>query len=195
MVLDSFPTEKIAPMAGSISCMVFENKAIELTRAVYFSIEVPLRPFDLDGNNVDTKFELEFIHVPVRRFVELSGKRKSFPLNPDPGYVDGSIYLLGAHTPVDLPLVQFADVSGLQMRVWLDLAVAFEVEHTGYRNTRIEIWTTLTFTGARVPRRLLSAGDSADDASRVLAEFMELSDYRPPIQEGDYFMFPPRGPS
>ncbi len=71
------------------------------------SIEILISPFLWEQEIVDTSIRLDGIELPSNMLKDLAGKSFEFPLNPDEGYIDGSIYLGGAHHPVDVSSLSF----------------------------------------------------------------------------------------
>ncbi len=71
------------------------------------SIEVLLRPFYWNEELIDTSIRLDGIDLPDVVLRQLVGKTFEFPLNPDAGAIDGSIYLDNKHHPVDVKQLAF----------------------------------------------------------------------------------------
>lgn len=76
----NFPVELLKPLPG-----VFFDDDLGM------DIEVPLSPFTLDDDLVDTSIRLDGISLPTTDLRALSGKEFQFPVNPTHGYIDGSI--------------------------------------------------------------------------------------------------------
>ena len=70
-------------------------------------IRVPLKPFALEGATIETSVRLDFVRLPATDLDALSHRTFDFALNPDEGYIDGSIYMDGAHHPVDVSKIAF----------------------------------------------------------------------------------------
>ena len=71
------------------------------------SLQILLVPFLRDAKLVDTSIHLDTIRIPTTALAELVGKTFKFPVNPDDGYIDGSIYLDSMHQPVDVTTMAF----------------------------------------------------------------------------------------
>lgn len=103
------------------------------------SIEVVVEPFDLELNeyseSVDTLIRLDSINLPVDP-KQLEGKEFNFPTNPEPGYIDGSIYFFAAHNPVDVTCIRFGEISEGKMPLTLESIWVLEYENTGFKNLR-----------------------------------------------------------
>jgi hypothetical protein len=94
--LSDFPVEKLKPLASR-----YHGEPGDIT------IEMPLKPFKLDGQEVNTSIRLEGVNLPTTDASELIGQSFDFPLNPEDGYIDGSIYMDHAHHPVDVSRISF----------------------------------------------------------------------------------------
>lgn len=72
------------------------------------SIQILMIPFLLNQEIVDTSIRLDGIDLPSNMLRDLAGKSFEFPINPDDGYIDGSIYLKNTHHPVDVTSLNFS---------------------------------------------------------------------------------------
>ncbi|MFN3165431.1 MAG: hypothetical protein ACE37H_00035 [Phycisphaeraceae bacterium] len=91
-----FPVEKRRPQIATLS-----------GTADHASIRIPLAPFDLDDQSIETVLVLEQIRLPTVDRSRLCGRSFDFPSNPQAGYIDGSIYIDHAHHPVDVSSIHF----------------------------------------------------------------------------------------
>lgn len=71
------------------------------------SIMILMRPFLWNGEVVDTSIRLDGIELPSTHLNELIGKSFAFPISPEDGYINGSIYLESKHHPVDVTELSF----------------------------------------------------------------------------------------
>src|SRR5258706_15902406 len=99
--MDVFAPEFIAPLPGTLSG---EPNDVRIT--------IPLRPFVLDGQPVSTTIHLDTFSFPVTAFAELAACHFTFPVNPEPGFIDGSVYIRHVHNPVDVTVIRFGKLSG-----------------------------------------------------------------------------------
>ncbi|MBB6368313.1 hypothetical protein FHR56_003492 [Xanthomonas sacchari] len=95
------------------------------------ALEILLRPFLRDGEIVDTAIRLDGIALPSLRLGDLAGQRFDFPRNPHAGYIDGSLYLDGAHHPVDVDMLTFNLARDGQLTLVAKGVYAFDVEGLG----------------------------------------------------------------
>ena len=101
------------------------------------SIEINIEPFELsfDGytETVDTSIRLDSINIPISP-KEIEKAEFAFPVNPNDGYIDGSIYFFGAHHPVDVTKIIFGEVSNNQLPISLETNWLLEFEGSGFKN-------------------------------------------------------------
>jgi len=110
-----FPIQKLNPQVGTFTGPVLDC-----------GIEIPLAPFELEGTTVSTSIRLEGILLPSDELDELVGERYDFPINPEPGYIDGSIYIEHAHHPVDATVIEFGERQGELFSIKLTLRLILE---------------------------------------------------------------------
>jgi hypothetical protein len=111
-----------------MSARVFENPHIGLKPILFFDIEIPLEPFEFDGETQETAVELCFIEFAVPDWRQLEGREYAFPVNPEPGYIDGSLYLGGAYNPADTTRIRFGQLDGDSIHAEFDIVFDFEYE-------------------------------------------------------------------
>ena len=71
------------------------------------AITIPLRPFTLAGEVVETAIHLEGVSLPSLDPRDLAGRTLEFPVDPAVGCIDGSVYIEHAHHPVDVTMITF----------------------------------------------------------------------------------------
>lgn len=112
------------------------------------SLEIGVEPFELslDGysENIETVIRLDTINMP-KELSELVGKSFLFPVNPDDGYIDGSIYFFAAHSPVDVTEIKFGEAVNGRLSVTLETIWVLEFELTGFKNFSTRIQTYLDY--------------------------------------------------
>jgi len=96
-----FPSRLLVPTSAVLSGSPGEH-----------SIEIYLDEFELDGETIDTSFRFDWIDGLPASLNDCVGRRFVFPMNPDDGYVDGSIYLVHAHHPAHLTRLSFEERGG-----------------------------------------------------------------------------------
>ena len=119
--MSQFPAHKIKPKSSvlteSSSCI---------------SIEIILEPFELDDLFVDTSIRLDMIDLPTTDLSVLAGRNFEFPVNPEPGYIDGSVYIEHAHHPVDVTHIRFGEIQ--DGKVSTEISASFVLNYEGLRD-------------------------------------------------------------
>src|SRR5579875_1225188 len=95
---EDFPTSVLIPIASSI-----------IRRDGIFDIYIDIKPFELDGKIVSTQLRFDGARLPVGGPSTWVNQTFTFPANPEPGYIDGSIYLRSSHNPADLTSIVFGE--------------------------------------------------------------------------------------
>jgi hypothetical protein len=98
---------------------------------------------------IRTSIELEFIRMPASTVEGLVGVTFSFPTNPEPGYIDGSVYLAAKHNPVDVTLLRFESLRDEEIRTHIEGEIIFEHELWGVPNRRFIADVDLRVVGTR----------------------------------------------
>ncbi|MBE1531256.1 hypothetical protein [Actinomadura algeriensis] len=126
-----------------------------------WSIEIPLEPFSADDEYepetfrpgqagpelVETEFSLDFISLPTEHLTALSARTFTFPVNPEDGYIDGSIYLVGTHNPVDVTRIAFGETRGDEVRATLHAELVLGAP---IRDRTANLETTLRYRQGRL---------------------------------------------
>ena len=72
---------------------------------------------------------------PLQNYI---GKTIQFPLNPNDGYIDGSVYLRNVHNPVDVTEIKFLKLESDFIELELTMKLDFEHEINGFKNETIK---------------------------------------------------------
>jgi hypothetical protein len=115
--------------------LIQPNRCVLTEQTGASSIVVCLLPFVFNSIVVETSIELTNVAIPSISVLELQGRSFDLPVNSASGYIDGSIYLDGAHRPVDVTKLSFTIAS-------VELVGMFIFEFEGlanYRNTAFEL--------------------------------------------------------
>ncbi|MGT2492546.1 hypothetical protein ACU4GD_23510 [Cupriavidus basilensis] len=84
-------------------------------------LQIELAPFVLGGAPVRTAIRLDGVSTCHRKaWKDWHGRRLLFPLNPEPGYIDGSIYVDGRHHAVDVSELRFGELDPHGLPVTLE---------------------------------------------------------------------------
>jgi hypothetical protein len=87
----AFPRHLLNCSGGSISLVDGE-----------LSISLRLEPFEINGERVDELIEFNGMSLDDDSHSSIAGSENDFPVNPDAGYIESSIYIWSAHNPIDL---------------------------------------------------------------------------------------------
>jgi hypothetical protein len=68
---------------------------------------------------------LDFIRIGLVDWRELPGRAFVFPVNPQAGYVDGSVYFDGTHQYADLTYLQFGTLYGSELSATVTITFNF----------------------------------------------------------------------
>jgi hypothetical protein len=111
-----------------LTARIFENRNIALKPTLFFDIEIPVEPFELDGETQETAVRLDFIQFDVTDWRRLSGRTFRFPPSPTPGFIDGSLYLANAHNPADVTTIRCGTVENKVLKAEIDIQFDFTYE-------------------------------------------------------------------
>ncbi len=120
----------------------FIQGTIEHQDEYTYAFNIPISPFELDEENVETSLRLDFIKLskPIENYID---ETVAFPVNPNEGYIDGSIYLKGAHNPVDVTAIKFIKLQDGILKVEMNMDFIFEFEGIGFKNENLITEITL----------------------------------------------------
>ncbi|TVO93202.1 hypothetical protein [Shewanella algae] len=133
--MEEFPIEKLKYTSATISGIDGD-----------VSLEIGIEPFELslDGysEKIETVISIDGINLPTK-LSELAGRTFTFPVNPEDGYIDGSVYFFSAHNPVDITEVKFGESINGKLPMTLESSWVLEFELTGFKNFNTTIQTYL----------------------------------------------------
>jgi hypothetical protein len=116
------------PLPGTLDAHLFSNPHIGLPLTLFYRIDIPLEPFAFDGRTQETAVRTDFIRFPVRDWRQLPNREFTFPVNPEEGYIDGSIYLGRAHNPADVTRIAFGSLDGDILAARVNISFDFTLE-------------------------------------------------------------------
>lgn len=110
-------------------------------------ILIKLEPFQLnlgyEVEEVDQVLEIDFDIEENETINDFENKVMEFPVNPDYGYVECSIYIGNVHNPIDITKIEFGKRIENKIAVKIYSHWLFEHEKTGFKNEKIIIETIL----------------------------------------------------
>lgn len=116
--MPAFPVALLHPLVAHLSASTIHAHGADL--------EIELAPFVLGGAPVRTAIRLDGMDLPTYSLEQLAGKRLVFPLNPEPGYIDGSLYLDGRHHAVDIRELRFGEIDPQGLPVMIEGCIHFD---------------------------------------------------------------------
>ena len=125
---------------------------------LFYAIEIPVS-FDLVPPPEDPAFfpakdlgglprsdlRLDHIDLGLDNWRDLPGKEFVFPVNPAPGYIDGSIYLQSTHNSADATRLRFGSLNRSTLELSLDVIFDFsliDATPSILPRTKTVSWTT-----------------------------------------------------
>ncbi|UZD57560.1 hypothetical protein OLL83_003349 [Shewanella algae] len=133
--MENFPIEKLKYTSATISGVDGD-----------VSLEIGIEPFELslDGysERIETVISIDGINLPTK-LSELAGRTFTFPVKPEDGYIDGSVYFFAAHSPVDITEIKFGESTNGKLPMTLESSWVLEFELTGFKNFNTTIKTYL----------------------------------------------------
>ncbi|MGI8331361.1 hypothetical protein ACRYCC_15475 [Actinomadura scrupuli] len=149
--------ELLKPTAGTIC---YWPADLDHPVAGTWDIRIPLAPFSADDEYepatfrpgtdgpelVSTEIMLDFIALPAGGTAALSRRTFTFPVKPEEGHIDGSIYLIAAHCPVEVTRIEFGTATPDQIKATLHAHFDFDaVGGVDIRNRTAVLRTVLRF--------------------------------------------------
>ncbi|MGO4331874.1 hypothetical protein AB4Z48_20915 [Cupriavidus sp. 2TAF22] len=125
-----FPVVLLQPLVAHLSPSAIHAHGADLL--------VELAPFLLGGAQVRTALRLDGLSLPSRSLAELAGRRLRFPLNPEPGYIDGSLYVEGRHHAVDVSELRFGELDAQGLDVAIEGRIHFD-DGAGFDDTALSL--------------------------------------------------------
>ncbi|EHP38020.1 hypothetical protein OR16_39534 [Cupriavidus basilensis OR16] len=116
--MPAFPVALLHPVVARLCASTIHTHGADL--------EIELAPFVLGGAPVRTAIRLDGMDLPTYSLEQLAGKRLVFPRNPEPGYIDGSLYLDGRHHAVDIRELRFGEIDPHGLPVTIEGCIHFD---------------------------------------------------------------------
>ena len=129
--MKKFNIELLTPKSAQISRLKIEDSENSINE---FKMEIVLNCFMLENQKNETSITLDFIPLNIQNVDELENKTFKFPINPEFGYIDGSIYLFNVHNPFDVKKIEFGKITNSTIETSIYYDIVFEYEKTGYEN-------------------------------------------------------------
>jgi hypothetical protein len=188
--MKEFPVKILKPLEGKLNAMIFENSFVNLPKTLFFKIEIPLQAIDMSkiaeditNKNYQTSFQLDWIKLNIRSLQDLENKTFTFPINPDEGYIDGSIYLFDVHNIVDTTSLSFGKFKNQKIPIKTVLRIDFELEGTGFKTTKyLDFETELNLGELSIPTDILTPNsENFENAKALVVQFIEIESFDEPF--------------
>ena len=135
--MSTFPTSELQPLQACLFTGGFGD----------ICLEVEFSPFDLMLTNsegstslrFDTALRADGIELPSLDPNVLAGQVFEFPVNPEQGFIDASVYFANVHNPVDITRLVFGERTVSITSRWL-----MSFEGTGYDDFDFEFSVKFT---------------------------------------------------
>jgi hypothetical protein len=128
-----FPVSSIRPLEAKLTAAgPFGKSSIEVGFAVF-----SLKPAEGDGSELldfNTILRADFIDLPTTELSLLQNRTFEFPINPQDGYIDASIYFANVHNPVDVSKLAFGHLSDGRIRLTMVTKWIMTYEGTGFED-------------------------------------------------------------
>ncbi|MGE5611646.1 MAG: hypothetical protein ACM359_20530 [Bacillota bacterium] len=105
-----------------------------------WAIIIVLKPFELDGEGVETQITLDAFPWGVRDPLKLAGMAYDYSADDrDKHNIEGSICLRHAHHPVDVSRIALGKAEANTVQATIDCNFDFDCEGAGFRNRSARI--------------------------------------------------------
>jgi len=177
----------IQPLEGQMSCNLWENSYIKLPLQLFYSIEIPLKPFNSGHDYVDQPTETNIViewaifsdrqnKHQERNWKNLVGRK--FNLSYDDKTAEGSIYLGSEHCQLNSE-IYFLSLNGTMFEIELKMAVDFNIETSNLdEDGLVKIKTKVNFDGLHVYHTQLPTFQKTNNHLVLLENFIDLSVYQ-----------------
>lgn len=126
--MSELPEDAFTPLSGKLGQMIYENPGAGIEPRLEFFIEIAMKPFELDEEEVSPILRLNGILADVKKWSDLAGQTLEFPWHPKPGSIDAGVHLFYVQNPADVTRLNFGEISGGKIAVTFDTEVDFEIE-------------------------------------------------------------------
>jgi hypothetical protein len=175
---------------GELHGHVFENPRAGMGRGIYWSVRADFAPVQLDGSEWEPALLVDWMTFPVRRWQDLNVTANDLV---DPAMTEASLYFTDIHQPVVLQDFRLRATGGDAFEASFTVSAELTTLHGETMPAMTIAWRgVLRFVGVYiVPENLFPKPQTADDATAVLAPFIDPSGFDPPSRDEVRFLFAP----
>ncbi|MGC4104387.1 hypothetical protein [Ferruginibacter sp.] len=180
--MNQFNPNLLQPHSGRLDTIIFQNSYLEIPETLFYTIQIDLKEIFLADQAIETSIILNFIRLNINRLKELENKVFEFPVNPDEGYIDGSILLFDVHNPFDVKKIEFSDSDHGSIDATLHFDIDFEYEDTGYEKlSDYKLKVNLSYGYLSFDEEMMAKENfTSDDIKSKVSKFASLDDYEEP---------------
>ena len=186
-IIMPFDIKQISPLPGTMYSVLWENSHINLPLSLFYSIEIPLQPFDTGHVYVDqpaeTSFVIEWIRFRNEQNMEQEKSWKNllnrkFALSYDDGNAEGSIYLGSEHCQFN-SLLKFNKLNGAVFDIELAMDIHFNIDTINLQEDGlVKTAVTVEYEGLKLfPPEMLPSFQNEKDPMNLIGSFIDLSIY------------------
>jgi hypothetical protein len=182
----SFLVSEIATLSGTI----VNNTVTKEGAYLEYSSHIKLKPFYLGSLEDYSSIGFDSLKLPVKSFKEIENSSFTFPINPEKGYLDSSIYISNEHRWFDITEIQFGEIKDntISARFIYNFPDYFEryVDTNEYSN---HIDVKLDFYGISIADYRLWEPGNVEEAKALLNSQINIEDFEEPTYERKTFNF------
>ena len=105
-------------------------------------IELSIKPFELDGEVIQTTIFIEDIALPID-VCNIENKEFLFAYYPQEGYIDSSMYLKNIHNPITVKIITFKEYNKHSNTIRAEFDMIFDFEVIDLKNETYRFSTVL----------------------------------------------------
>ena len=170
----NFDTTLLKPIEGFLTGTWFSNPSLNIPTTLFFNINITLEDFNYKNQNQQTYISFEFIELPIKSYNELQNNTYNFPINPENGYIDGSIYINGSHNPIDVIEISFSKTAKNFIYAHFKAIISFE--DNSIKQTEFEFDTKINFGDIHIDCEML-ASKPIDDLQQFVKDHFNMQNF------------------
>ncbi len=187
----AFPAYQLRPFGGEIYCHIFENQLTGVARDAYWSVTIDFAPLVYGKDTFRCNAMVEWLQLGKGDFRNIRQHRINLP---DASHAEASFYMT-EHDNASSTSMLLSYIDNDRFRVELEMIVDFHGYFGGDANPamRVAASTELQFTGLIVVPGNLDPKPT-DEAAVIstASQFLDLSGYDPPLNQGFRYLFRPK---
>jgi len=179
----------IKPLRGKLTSNLWENSHIGLPLTLFYSIEIPLEPFNSGHTYVDQPISTSIIIEWIKFINSTTGQnernwkaltRNEYLISYEDDTAEGSIYLGTEHCQFN-SLIRFLSLTDTTFDIELTLAVEFNIEADKLdENGQFTIKTQVDYEGLLLyDNNLLPTFSNINEPMNIISDFVDKTVYEP----------------